>query len=400
MLSPKGQEAAGPPEGQQEEFFLDLENITTGDLFGEEEAETPAPKEQETPTEAETKPKPATKPAKVEEEVPETPTAETDDELEGDEPANEGDEATEEGETPTEENLFIDLAKRAGIEIPEEGFTYADNEEGMLEFMNDYADAYNQRYIDELLGETYPEAGEFLQHLMNGGDPGEFMKANHPINDYATLEIKDEDLNKPTQRKVVRDFYLAQGIKSERIDAMINSLEAGGSLFATAEVAKEALTNAQELRKQQFADEQKAQVEQKRQQAAAFITSVDKVLEKADVEGIVIPRTQKAKLRTYMLQPVQGGFTQRDLAAANLSVEKQVLLSFLLMNDMSLEGLVKAKAKNEQALSIRKRLNKEQATTKGARTVSKEKESNPKKFHVDNFADVEFGSDGLEEATP
>ena len=98
-----------------------------------------------------------------------------------------------------------------------------------------------------------------------------------------------------------------------------------------------------------------------------------------------------------MLQPVKGGFTQRDIDAANLSHEKQVLLSFLLMNDMNLEGLVKAKAEQENALSLRKRLRKEQETTsKGKKAPAKKKAANPSKFNVEALG-FEFGSDGIPE---
>lgn len=382
-----GQESNSAAPDEQQEFFLDLENLSSEEIFGDSE-EVTEEGAKATPTSEPTE-ETITDPPQEEEEV----TAKVE----------EGEAETETSEEETteesEESLFASIAKLAGIEVPEEGFEYADSEEGMLNFMNDYAEAYTERYVGELLQEQYPEVGAFLQHMMNGGDANEFMKVNHPVTDYSAVELSDTEANKAIQRKVVRDFYVAQGIKSDRVEVMLNSLEAGGSLFTTAEVAKEALSNAQEKQKQDFAEKQAADTERRQREAAQFITSVDNVLRQSAVDGIVIPKAQKAKLRTYMLQPVQGGYTQRDLAAANLSTEKQVLLSFLLMNDMNLEGLVKAKAKNEQAISLRKRLNKErESTKKGQRTPTKEKVNRPDKFSVDNIS-FEFGSELEEEAT-
>ena len=260
-----------------------------------------------------------------------------------------------------EDDLFVSLAKKVGIEIPEEGLDYTDDEDGLLQFMSDYAEAEKQSYLEDVLMNKYPVVGNLLQHVVDGGDPSDFIKINHPQTDYSTIVLEDKDENIPQQEKIYRDFFRKQGLSEEDINAQLKIAKAGGTLFATAGAYQTLLINQQKQEKEQLKARHLEQKEKAQREALEFKNTIDKIVDSREVKGIQIGVKETSKLKDYITKPVKDGLSQRDIDAQALDMEQEVLLSYMLMHGFNLEKLIKVAAKREETKSLRKRLLKEKA---------------------------------------
>jgi len=355
-----------------ESFTLDIENLKIEDILdGQEKEEDPEDKngviENKKEDPDETTHDPDTEGDG--DDPPEQPEDKIEDDKEDDEGEEEGGEGEEDDNSAEETTLIQDLADRYGLQIAEDA-GYEDTIQGVLEFNDDVLNLIIDQRQSQMF-EQYPELGEFHTHLSNGGTAKDYFAVNHPETDYADIKLVDDDSNIGIQKSIMREFYLNQGVDETDVISAVDSLESAGSLYGQAIVAKAALVKQQAKAKEEYAERQAEITKNKIKKAEEHLTSIKDTLSSgAPIAGVVIPKSEHARLIEYMTTTVKGTETQRDLDAKELGYDKQVLMSFLIMKGLNLDGIVEAKAKTQQSKNLKKRLLKGKEKAKNKQKVA------------------------------
>lgn len=344
---------------------IQLDDITFDDVIAGDGVDTVAIDEIEKPVEEvkeEVKPEETTDELEdIEDKVEETEETEdvqkeTDDDVEpSDDTEN------------TDDTVVSEVLSKLGYEVDQ---AYEDTSEGLAEMTKDIASQMADDRIDQVL-EAFPLVKQHLQYVLNGGQSENFMQAYDPNLDYNRIELAEDDSR--SQKAILSDYFITKGHDKEFIKEMIEDYEDSGKLHNKAEAARQALGKVQAQQKEQMVAKQREALEVQHKEQQDFWNGVSETIQNStEFEGLRVPEREKAKFFDWLSRPVQqNGYTQRDIAHANSSMETKLAVDYLMYKGFNLESIINSKAKTKAATSLRDKISRSEETVKSARKKSR-----------------------------
>jgi hypothetical protein len=264
-------------------------------------------------------------------------------------------------------------------------YDYEDTPEGLKTLTLDVANKLAEEQLDNIM-ENFPLVQRHLEYVMNGGQSENFMRANDPQSDYGKLELTEKDT--PMQKVVLSNYFRAKGHDDGMIKELIEDYEDSGKLFAKAELAKNALTDAQKKQREYMLQQQKEQNIKAREEEQKFWTGIHKTIQETnEFAGITIPNREKNKFFKYISTPVnKNGHTQSMIDRQGASQEQRLLMDYLMFKGLNLKDIIATKAKSQQTRSLKDRITKASKTT-----LKSAKKKTKAKTNLD-LNDLDFGS--------
>jgi hypothetical protein len=268
-----------------------------------------------------------------------------------------------EQEEPEEASVVSEIISKLGYDI--EG-DFEDSPEGIVELTKVASEKMAEETLESIFN-AHPTVKQHLDFVMAGGDPNRFM-ATQGETTYASMEIKGSDVE--TQKEILKSYFKARGDEDAFIDDMIETYEDKDQLYDKAVAAKNALAKAQDARKQQLLEVQRAEAQRKQQEAEQTWNTVKETVTKAsDLAGIPISERDRSKFIDYISKPVtREGYTQRDLDAGKLSLEQHLAMDFFLYKGKDMSKILDTKAKTAAAQSLKERLKSASGKMKGGKS--------------------------------
>ncbi len=261
---------------------------------------------------------------------------------------DEGDEEDED----SEDSVIAELTKHLGIELPE-GEKFEDSVEGLKKFMETASEQIAYAQLQSVF-EAVPDVQEYMNYRLNGGDPEQYLSAVKST-DYSSVEIKEENVS--VQKQVIREDLKRQGFEDEEINEVLEDYEETGLLYKHSQKSQKRLVNQDKKRKEQMLEEQKAAAEEQRKKNAETWQKVQDTIQKGELQGVVIPKTERRKFFDWMSKPIdQQGNTARSKARGEMDMDTMLALEYLLYKKMNLNDLVTRKANTQNAQSLKDRL--------------------------------------------
>ena len=174
-----------------------------------------------------------------------------------------------------------------------------------------------------------------------------------------------------------------KGHNEEFIQEMLEDYEDSGKMFGKAQLAKDALAQAQVQGRENMLETQRAQQEKAEQETTQFWNGVADVIESGkEFAGVSIPDRQKAKFFDYISDPVgKNGETQRDIDYTEAEMEVKLAIDYLMYSGFNLEDIIDTKARTKSARSLKGRIQSNEERVKSAKTASRQ----TKDFDSDNL---------------
>ena len=246
-----------------------------------------------------------------------------------------------------DDSLVGFLSQRFGYDLGEQKFE--DTPEGIEAFTKAVASKQFEEYIDKLEQEL-PDVVEYMEFRLNGGDPRSFYESLSQEVDYKQLSFGEED--SATQKRVLRDFYSAQGFDADTTGELIKNYETAGILFTQAKMALPTLVKLKENQKQKQLQEQQQQRQVMEQQQQQYLQEVQQTVQKGQLRDIKLSEADTKSFQNWLFKPVtKDGKTQRAIDREKLSLEDKLALEYLVHKGFNISSLVTAKA---QTLNVQK----------------------------------------------
>lgn len=263
-----------------------------------------------------------------------------------------------ESETEDLPPITEELSQLLGYKILDETGkpkVYEESTEGLVSYIKDVTE--KQREIDEQeFFEGFPLAKEIAEHIKKGGTEEDFYKSKLASWKNVTLEGADE----ARKMSIVIDDLKAKGFNDKDAKETADLYRDSNKLDEKSEAA---LKSRKEAESKAIADQKKAEVEAFKKQEAEAIAqwkSIEEIVNKGSLEIINIPETEKKAFYNYISQADESGYSKAAQDRANLSLEKKLLLDYLVFKKIDINALVDNKIKTKQAISLRDRLKKQE----------------------------------------
>ena len=276
-------------------------------------------------------------------------------------------EDAEETSEKEDDSIVSQVLSTLGYEVDD---AYEDTTEGLVALTKDVGTQIADETLDKLF-EQYPLVGKHLEYVMNGGQSENFMQAYDPNLDYNRIELAEDDSR--SQKAILSDYFITKGHDKEFIKEMIEDYEDSGKLHNKAEAARQALGKVQAQQKEQMVAKQREALEVQHKEQQDFWNGVSETIQNStEFEGLRVPEREKAKFFDWLSRPVQqNGYTQRDIAHANSSMETKLAVDYLMYKGFNLESIINSKAKTKAATSLRDKISRSEETVKSARKKSR-----------------------------
>ena len=279
----------------------------------------------------------------------------------------EDDDESDEEDSEESGSVADSIAKALGYDIEN---TYADTEEGLIEFTKDIAQNIAEDQINELF-QQFPLVQKHLDFVMAGGDSEKFFEAYNPSKDYGQFEIGKDDTR--IQKTFVSEYFKSKGHDEEFIKDMLEDYEDSGKLYDKALVAQKQLATIQSTEREKIVEQQKHQRKEQEKSQEEFWENVAATIDQGkEFAGIRIPEKEKAKFFDYISSPVdKTGKTRRDMDYSNSNLDVKLAIDYLMYKGMNLQDIITTKAKTESVKSLRDKIQRNEERVKNYGKVEK-----------------------------
>ena len=284
----------------------------------------------------------------------------------------------EESEIDEDSSIAGQISDILGFEPEAE---YDDTVEGLTEYVRDMSQEVAENQIQELF-EQFPEVQQHLDYVLAGGESGEFFQAYNPQNDFGSIDLREKDTM--TQKALLSQYFQFKGHDQSFINDMLEDYEDSGKLYNKAQIAQNALSEAQEYQREQMMEQQQQLFEEQEAEREEFWDGVANTLEEGrEFAGISIPDRDKSSFFEYISAPIdESGRTQRDIDYTEADMDIKLAIDYLMFSGFELEDIISTKAKSESARNLRERIVSNQEKVRSARGQSRRRQT---AFDPDNL---------------
>ena len=270
-------------------------------------------------------------------------------------------EDTEDSGEETEELPLVESIRQSlGYDIEGE---FDDTEEGIQLLVERVTEKATEGAVESYFSK-YPEVKELKDYIELGGDPNDFLQTKFPEVDYTKVELNENDESQ--QEKIVRqELAQVRGMSTEEINAEIEDYKNGGILENKAKRSLLSLKNKQQEEQTNLIEKQKQEKEEYLQQVQDHWKNVENTLkEKTELKGIKIPSKDKDAFFDYLSKPVKEGKSQAMIKQEEADLETRLLIDYMLYKDLKFSDLITRAAKDQNAKTLRSRMQQAQTRKK------------------------------------
>lgn len=254
------------------------------------------------------------------------------------------------------------VAQQLGIE---EYSQFEDTEQGIAQM----AEVASQNMAVEIVKDHFskdPLAARFYDHVFQKGLSAESFVLDPEVvpRDYNKLDLDTED----DQKKAVEIALERKGLDKEDIADLISTAEAAGTLSEKAKNAVKKMTAEDKEKAQKQAKLEEEQKVENANRARKEQEEVVKTLSSGRLLNLPLPKAEAQKLYKFIYSQDEQGVPLPTVTMNNASLDKKLLINYILMNDFKVKGL---------GDEIKKRV---KASTLSSRFKSNKQRSNSLKF--------------------
>jgi len=213
---------------------------------------------------------------------------------------------------------------------------YAETIEGLDNILSDISTSpkLKEKILEEFYNEN-PVIKEYADHLSKGYGRDSF-EAMLNATDYNSIQLNEDSVD--NNKEIYKIALKAQKINQEDIDDLIQTAEDKGNsyLHKKAESSKEFLSKLQADTINKMALAEKQEKEKIDKEIEQEWKTVKSTIDAGSLTEFNISKDDQKKLHDYISKPVKNGRTQRELDRESLSIERQLLIDLLIMNNFKL----------------------------------------------------------------
>lgn len=227
-----------------------------------------------------------------------------------------------------------------GIDFGEETFT--NDVEGFTKLSTEVGKVIAATVVQNHFSSN-PLYSKFYEHTSNGGTLDSFREINsEPTFKSIKLKQVTDDLNESEResaisgaRKMIELDFKSKGFSDAQISAFVNSVEDKGydDLFQQAKASETNLTKDHNDRVEAVKKAQEEEVKRQEEADAAYLTSIRDAVENNNFGGFQIPQNTKGNFLKALTIADATGKTVIDKKYEALSVDKQLLLDYMVLTD-------------------------------------------------------------------
>lgn len=250
----------------------------------------------------------------------------------------------EEQQAEEEENFFEKLNRSLGIDI--DITDIEDDEKGLTKYIKQAGNKFKEMELENLFTKL-PDVREYTQYRLNNGDPKAFFKETTSDIDYDSLSVDEENVG--LQKKLVKEVLKQNDLYDESdIDEYIEDLEDKDKLFKKAQSAANKLKEQHKTKKQNLLKKQEEERIKQETEAKEQWEKINNTIKKGEFAGFQVPESDKTKF----IKNLSSGNIEKK--KSNLSLEKKLLIEYLIDNDFNISKLIKAKSSTSLSNKYRK----------------------------------------------
>lgn len=279
-------------------------------------------------------------------------------------------EETQEQQPEEQESIINTLKTHFGYDIQGE---FTEDIDGLKTFTSEIAKKMALSELEEVF-KLVPDAGEYLQYRMNGGDPQKFFDVNFSEPDYSSYELNED--NPGISKEIIRVFLKKQNYAENEIIETISDYEDTGLLYKQANKILPKLIKLQNDEKEGFKKRRQEELLMQEESAKKEWKAIEDTISSGRLGNIMIPEAEKSKFFEWMAIPVQEGKSQRMIDRETLGVDNMLALEYLLYKKMDISKLAVTKNTTKETLELKSLLNKKGNITKNTNSGIKKTNNN------------------------
>lgn len=232
--------------------------------------------------------------------------------------------------------------------------------ENSVEGLQQFVDALTPKQAEKVLEEKftkYPVMRELEAHLEAGKSLESFFNVKQvetsklPLYKLVGDEKKDAE-TKAYFKEVIKADALEKGLTEKQINRMIEAGELEGTIeedYKEAVQSYNGRRDAQALQLTQAEEQQRlADIEEQKE----VVTKINTLIDAGIVGEAIIPKAEREEFKKFQLLQDDKGITPRDKAIQALSLEKSLLIDYLIFKDFKIKGLTFTANKTQQLADL------------------------------------------------
>ena len=266
---------------------------------------------------------------------------------------------SETGEVVTNDDSFVKSLMNQAIErgysfTGEDGnpIEFEDSTEGYYELTQAIAQQEASSSIESWL-DSNSEIKNLHLHMQAGGNPLDYYSSKVNVTDYTQLDNPTETLD---QEILVIDMYRKlYNMPEKEAKEMATLIKDANNLEVKSREALASLKTWQKETEIRNIEANKAAIAEEREIQIRELKTIHSTIQNGNLGNFKIPDTKKAAFYDYLTREVEAGTTQSLKDYNALSVDKKLMMEYLLFTGLDVDRLIELRVKSAQADLIKDR---------------------------------------------
>lgn len=235
-----------------------------------------------------------------------------------------------------------------------------DEFENSIEGLQKFVDTLTPKQAEKVLEEKftkYPVMRELEAHLEAGKSLESFFNVKQvetsklPIYKLTGDDKKDAE-TKAYFKDVIKANGAELGLTEKQVSRMIEAGELEGSLEEDYKEAVESWNGRRDVQAKQLSQQEEQQRLADIEEQKQVVTKINTLIDAGTVGEAIIPKAEREEFKKFQLLQDDKGVTARDKAIGALSLEKSLLIDYLIFKDFKIKGLTFAPSKVQQLADL------------------------------------------------
>ncbi len=262
-------------------------------------------------------------------------------------------------------SIIQELSTRMGYKVDGD---FSDDYEGVVSYTKGVAEQMASQQLQNFF-EAYPQVKDFYDYSAAGGEAKKYFKVTAPEVDYATLEIKEDNVSQ--QKRILSDFYGKQGWSQDEITEQLDDFEDAGFLHKQATKAAKRLETFQSKEKELVVEQQKAQAQEQAENQRNVWNNIQSTVQAGHLSGIEVPENEKQGFFKWMSAGTDNqGNTQRDIDRSHMDMESSLALEYLIYKKLDFSKLLQSRSTTAKTRTLSQKLKQTPASKRMKSTRS------------------------------
>lgn len=251
--------------------------------------------------------------------------------------------------------LIDEMIQKSGVVIKDattgKPKIYEDTTEGLLQWANDLADFKVENSNKKLLT-RYPQLNDLTRHLDQGGKVEDFYKKQST----AWSNVEFDEKNDDHLTGVIVAELVGKGIPKDQAEITAKTYKDTDKLKEFGKAAYTRLVNGEKTAKAEETKKYNEELAAEEVKTNNHWSNVNSIIKKGTLHNITIPEADREAFFNYKaLAANDNGYSKADIAKANLPIEQELQLDYLIFKGFDLKKLIAIGVQEEKVRTLRSR---------------------------------------------